>query len=307
MKTNSIKYFNSISEFHQFVSLPAPLHPLISVVDVGTVPHWHKGEPINMSMDFYSISVKRMRNYKVKYGQHSFDFNDGIMSFMSPKQVFSIDVDNKGEKVEKSGWVIYIHPDFVWNTSLAKTIKAYDFWDYSLHESLFLSDKEETIIGSIIDNIDMEYHSNIDKFSKNIIISHIEALLNYADRFYHRQFITREKANHEILERLDILLTHYFNDDNLVSKGLPTVGNLAGSLNISAKYLSSLLKVLTGQNTQQHIHDKLIDKAKEKLSTTNLSISEIAYGLGFEHLQSFSKLFKTKTNQSPLEFRASFN
>jgi len=302
-----MRHFKTISEFHEFRNLPKPQHPLISVIDVGTVTHLNDDEPINLILDFYAISVKRMRNVKVKYGQHPFDFNEGIMSFMSPNQVFSIAVDNKDEEVEKSGWVIYIHPDFIWNTTLAKTIKQYDFWDYSLNEALFLSEKEEVIILAIIQNIRQEYHSNIDKFSKSIIISHIEALLNYADRYYHRQFITREKANHNILERLEKLLTDHFNSDDLISKGLPTVGYLAQSLNISPKYLSSMLKVLTGQNTQQHIHEKLIEKAKERLSTTDLSISEIAYELGFEHLQSFSKLFKIKTKQSPLEFRASFN
>jgi len=302
-----MEHFKTISEFHHFINMPAPLHPLISVVDVSTVVNTYSDVPITMNMDFYSISVKRMLNFKVKYGQQPFDFNEGIMSFMSPNQVFSIGVANKDEKIEKSGWVIYIHPDFIWNTSLAKTIKQYDFWDYSLHEGLFLSEKEEEIIATIIKNIDQEYHSNIDKFSKSIIISHIEALLNYADRFYHRQFITREKMNHNILECLEVLLTDYFNSDDLISKGLPTVTYFADALNVSSKYLSSLLKVLTGQNTQQHIHEKLIEKAKEKLTTTNLSVSEIAYELGFEHLQSFSKLFKAKTKQSPIEFRASFN
>ncbi|MBD1394086.1 helix-turn-helix domain-containing protein [Mucilaginibacter glaciei] len=302
-----MEHFKTISEFHRYIGLPAPLHPLISVVDVATVTHSYGEEPVNMVFDFYSISVKRMHNVKVKYGQHPFDFNGGVMSFMSPGQVFSMVVDNKDEKIEKSGWVMYIHPDFIWNTALAKTINQYDFWDYSLYEGLFLSEKEEAIILTIIKTIDLEYQSNIDQFSKSIIISHIEAMLNYADRFYHRQFITRQKVNHQLLERLEILLTAYFNNDDLASKGLPTVANLAGELNISPKYLSSLLKVLTGQNTQQHIHEKLVEKAKERLTTTTLSISEIAYQLGFEHLQSFSKLFKTKTNLSPLEFRQSFN
>jgi AraC-like DNA-binding protein len=302
-----MRHFKTIAEFHNFVGIPAPLHPLISVVDVATVPHTDKAVPMNMAMDFYSISVKRMINFKVQYGQRPFDFNDGIMSFISPSQVLNIDVDDKGKKAEKSGWVIYIHPDFIWNTALAKTIRQYDFWDYALNEALFLSEKEEATINSIIHNIFFEYQSNIDRFSKSIIVSHIEALLNYAERYYHRQFITREKSNHQVLERVETLLTEYFNSDILLSKGLPTVAYLAEGLNISPKYLSSLLKVLTGQNTQQHIHEKLIAKAKEKLSTTELSISEIAYGLGFEHLPSFSKLFKAKTSQSPMEFRTSFS
>ena len=302
-----MKHFKTIAEFHHFVGLPAPMHPLISVVDVASVPHRDVPEPMNMAMDFYSIAVKRMVNFKVQYGQRPFDFNDGIMSFLSPNQVLHIDVDNKGKKAERSGWVIYIHPDFIWNTALAKNIRQYDFWDYSLNEALFLSDKEEATINSVIQSIFEEYQANIDRFSKSIIISHIEALLNYADRYYHRQFITRERSNHQVLERVETLLTEYFNSGDLLSKGLPTVAYLAGALNLSPKYLSSLLKVLTGQNTQQHIHEKLIEKAKEKLSTTDLSVSEIAFGLGFEHLPSFSKLFKAKTSQSPLAFRATFN
>lgn len=302
-----MKHFKTISEFHDFVQLPKPQHPLISVIDVETVPQWDSIEPVNLMLNFYTISVKRMHNVKVKYGQQPFDFNEGIMSFMSPNQVFSIAVDNKNEEVKKSGWVIYIHPDFLWNTPLAHTIKQYDFWDYSLNEGLFLSEKEEITINNINLNIRQEYYANIDKFSKQIIISQIESLLTYADRFYHRQFITREKANHQILGQLEKLLSEYFNNSDLINRGLPNVGYVAEHLNLSPKYLGNLLRVLTGQNTQQHIHDKLIEKAKEKLSTTSLTVSEIAYNLGFEHLQSFSKLFKTKTNFSPLEFRQSFN
>ncbi|GAB2583266.1 helix-turn-helix domain-containing protein [Spirosoma areae] len=248
-----------------------------------------------------------MSNINVTYGQQPFDFNEGIMSFMSPKQVFSMAVDNKNEEVKKSGWVVYIHPDFIWNTPFAKTIKQYDFWDYSLHEALFLSTKEEAVITNIILNVKQECDANIDTFSKPIIISHIESLLNYADRFYHRQFITREKAAHLLLDRLETLLDDYFNSADMMNRGLPTVRYVAEQLTISPKYLSNLLRLLTGQNTQQHIHEKLIEKAKEKLSTTNLTISEIAYELGFEHLPSFSKLFKTRTKLSPLAFRASFN
>lgn len=302
-----MKHFKTISEFHKFRDLPKPQHPLISIINVGNVKHLRSDEPMNLVFDFYSIAIKRMHNVKVKYGQQPFDFNEGIMSFMSPNQVFSIALDNKDEALKQSGWVIYIHPDFLWDTSLAKTIKRYDFWSYSLHEALFLSEKEEAIINDIIRNIEQEYHANIDKFSKQIIISQIETLLNYSERFYNRQFITREKSNHQLLERLEKLVADYFNSDDLINRGLPTVQYVAEQLNLSPKYLSSLLRVLTGQNAQQHIHEKLIEKAKEKLSTTNLSISEIAYELGFEHLQSFSKLFKIKTNLSPLEFRHSFN
>lgn len=205
------------------------------------------------------------------------------------------------------GWMLFIHPDFLWNTSLAKKIKQYAYFDYATNEALFLSDKEEAMINGIIHNIQQEYNANIDKFSQDVIIAQLELLFTYAERFYERQFITRKITNHAILSRLEDVLNDYLNNAELLSKGLPTVQHVADQLNISTKYLGSLLKQLTGLTTQQHIHEKLIEKAKEKLSTTTLSVSEIAFDLGFEHSQSFSKLFKTKTNQSPLEFRASFN
>ena len=301
-----MRQFKTISEFHEFRRLPKPQHPLISVVDVGAVPAFDTEEPTNLLFDFYAISVKRMRNVKMKYGQQPFDFNEGIMSFMAPAQVFSMAVANKDEGIEKSGWVIYIHPDFIWNTPLAKTIGQYDFWDYALHEALFLSAKEEATVTNIILAIEQECSANIDRFSKQIIVAQLESLLGYADRFYQRQFLTREKANHQLLEQLEALLHTYFNRSDLGELGLPTVHYLADCLHVSPKYLSNTLRVVTGQNTQQHIHAQLIAKAKEKLSTTSLTVSEVAYELGFEHLQSFSKLFKAKTNLSPIEFRATF-
>ncbi|MFV0467516.1 MAG: helix-turn-helix domain-containing protein [Dysgonomonas sp.] len=205
------------------------------------------------------------------------------------------------------GWMLFIHPDFLWNTPLAKKIKQYEYFGYSTNEALFLSDKEETVVNGIIDNIKQEYHSNIDKFSQDVIVAQLELLFTYAQRFYERQFITRKIINNNVLNRVEEILTDYFDKEDIVLKGLPTVQHIADMLNLSNKYLSSLLKQLTGQTTQQHIHNKLIEKAKEKLSTTDLTVSEIAYDLGFEHSQSFSKLFKNKTNQSPLEFRQSFN
>ncbi|MFT4154048.1 helix-turn-helix domain-containing protein [Parafilimonas sp.] len=299
------KRIKTISEFHQLRGLQKPEHPLISVINVKTVKHLQVNEPMSLTLDFYMIALKRIfSNSKLIYGQQQYDFDEGLMSFMSPNQVFSIAVD---KELKQSGWVLLVHPDFFWGTSLANKIKQYEFFDYSVNEALFLSEKEEATINGIIENIKEEYHANIDKFSKQIIISHIETLLNYSQRFYNRQFITREKANHQILERLEKLLTDYFNSDDLISKGLPTVQYVAEKLNVSPGYLGRLLRTLTGQNTQQHIHDKLIEKAKEKLSTTQLSVSEIAYELGFEHSQSFSKLFRTKTNLSPLAFRQSFN
>lgn len=250
--------------------------------------------------------MKRSFNSGVKYsyGQQTYDFDEGVMFFMSPGQVFSIASE---EEFRHTGWMLLVHPDFLWNTPLAKKIKQYEFFSYSVHEALHLSEKEETTVTGIMQNVLQEYQSSIDKFSQDVIIAQIELLLIYSERFYQRQFITRKISNHKILDSLENVLTGYLNSDALAEKGLPTVQYISDALNISPNYLSGLLKVLTGQSTQQHIHDKLIEKAKEKLSTTGLSVSEIAYELGFEHPQSFSKLFKTKTNVSPLEFRQSFN
>lgn len=306
MNNRQVHRIKTISEFHQFRGLPKPEHPLISVINYESIKNSSEHNPESLVVDYYSISLKRNISGKIKYGQQEYDFDEGTMFFISPGQVFRIETD-QNPILRRSGWMLLIHPDFLWNTPLAKTIKQYEYFDYSVNEALFLSDKEEATIAGIVQNIQQEYHSNIDKFSQGIIIAQLEVLLNYAERFYHRQFITRKITNHKILNRLEDILAEYFDSETLVKKGLPTVQYVAEALNVSPNYLSGLLKVLTGQSTQQHIHDKLIEKAKEKLSTTDLSVSEIAYELGFEHPQSFSKLFKTKTNLSPLAFRQSFN
>jgi len=297
--------FKSISEFHQFRGLPKPEHPLISVINLDDVKTMPKGEN-SIVFDFYSIALKRNFNGKMKYGQQEYDFDEGIMFFISPGQLFRIEVEDE-TALNHSGWMLFVHPDFLWNTSLAKTIKQNEFFDYSVHEALFLSEKEEHTIAAIMQNILEEYHSNIDKFTENVMIAQLELLLTYSNRFYHRQFLTRKISNHSVLHRLENILSAYFEDDELQKKGLPSVQYIAEQLSMSPNYLSGLLKVLTGQSTQQHIHDKLIDLAKEKLSISDMSVSEIAYQLGFEHPQSFNKLFKRYTEMSPNSFRKSFN
>jgi AraC family transcriptional activator of pobA len=307
MAINKPYRVKTICEFHKLKGLSQPFHPLISVIDYSTIIECiEKVEQTKWVFDYYQISLKRGMGAKLKYGQQQYDFDEGVMFFIAPNQVFGVEpLANNKEK--RSGWMLLIHPDFFGNTALAKSIKQYEYFDYSVNEALFLSNKEEAILKDIIKNIEQECSENIDKFSQNIIISQIETLLNYSERFYQRQFITRKKANHQILNRLEDLLSKYFNSDALATKGLPTVQYIAATLNVSPSYLSGLLKELTGQNTQQHIHEKLIEKAKEKLSSTELSVSEIAYEMGFEHPQSFNKLFKVKTNFTPLEFRQSFN
>ncbi len=306
MKPKNVHTFNTIAEFHKLAGLPSPQHPLISLVDYSKVNYATENGEISWVQHFYSIALKRGLNKNFKYGQQPYDFDEGLMSFVSPGQVVNIFVD-KDSDVQPTGWILFIHPDFLWNTSLAKAIKHSDFFGYAVNEALFLSEKEEETIIGILHNIRQEYESSIDKFSQNIIIAQVEVLLNYTERFYQRQFITRQISNHEILGRLEKLLDDFFRSDDLVNNGLPSVNEIATKLNVSPNYLSGLLKSLTGQSTQQHIHDKLVEKAKTVLSTTQLSVSEIAYSLGFEHPQSFSKFFKSKVNVSPLEFRNSFN
>lgn len=285
-------------------------HPLISVVHLNTIKELPVFEPSILVTDFYLIALKQgfAKGIKIRYGQQDYDYDAGVLSFMAPGQVFGMEMDEQTmkemvEMKEANGWMLMVHPDFLWNTSLAKKMRQYAFFDYAVNEALFLSDKEESTLVHIVNNIEQEIVANIDAFSHNITISLLESLLNYSERFYQRQFLTRRRSSHQLLTQLDHLLEGYFKEQ----RGLPTVTYVAAQLHVSADYLSGLLKALTGLSTQQHIHEKLIEEAKMQLSTTTLSVSEIAYQLGFEHPQSFSKLFKTKTNVSPLEFRQSFN
>lgn len=298
--------FNSLSEFHTFCRLPPPEHPLISLIDYSKVSYPANDSELKWIQNFYSIGLKRNVNAKFNYGQQQYDFDSGVLTFVSPLQFLRIEI-KQGVEVAPTGWLLLIHPDFLWDTPLVKKIKSYDFFQYAVNEALFLSDKEEKVIVEILQKIELEYQSNIDKFSQELIITQIELLLIYAERFYERQFITRKKSNHEILARFEQVLSHFFESGKLLENGIPTVTVIAEQLNISPNYLGSLLRLQTGQNTKQHIQSKMINYAKECLSTTNMSISEIAYELGFEHPQSFSKLFKQKTNQTPLAFRQSFN
>lgn len=307
MANTKLHRIKTISEFHRFRNLPQPEHPLISVIDINDLRRSPDNEPNSLILDFYSISIKRDLSAKIKYGQQQYDFDEGVMFFIAPNQVFGIGPHPNETPKQSSGWMLLVHPDYLWNTPLAKKIKQYEYFAYSVNEALFLSKKEENTMISILLNIQQEYHSTIDNYSQDVTIAQLELLLTYAERFYHRQFLTRKISNHQLLNRLDTILTTYFNTNKLIHKGLPTVQTICETLNVSVSYLSRVLKMLTGQSTQQHIHNKLIEKAKEKLSTTDLSVSEVAYELGFEHPQSFSKLFKAKTTLSPLAFRQSFN
>lgn len=302
---NSPQKFESLSDAHHAFGFPKPLHPLISLIS-STTERTEGTRPGGAHvLNFYKISYVPKFTGKLKYGQHYYDFDEGGLLFAAPNQVIGGGSDQ--EVRECSQHMLLIHPNFLWNYPLAKKIKTYGFFSYSANEALHLSEKEKASIISIFNIIEEELNSRIDDFSHDVIISQIELLLNYANRFYKRQFITRKSQSNQLLLKLEELLDDYFSTEKSLNQGIPSVHYLSDHLNISPGYLSDMLRSLTGQNAQQHIHNKLIEKAKEKLSTTSLSVSEIAYELGFEHSQSFNKLFKTKTKVSPLAFRQSFN
>jgi AraC family transcriptional activator of pobA len=296
--------FTSISDAHRELGLPRPRHPLITLINGKNTPIEPGRRPRGHVLQFYKISYRSRLSCKIKYGQNYYDFDEGGLLFASPNQVIGGNNDDGPAEADCSLFTLLIHPDFLWNYPLAKKIKQYGFFSYSVHEGLHLSEEEKATIISIFQMIESELNSRIDDFSQDVVISQIELLLNYANRFYKRQFITRKAVNNDLLQQLEELVDGYFDSDT--AQGIPTVQYLAEHLNLSPNYLSDMLRSLIGQNTQQYIHSKLIEKAKEKLSTTSLTVSEVAYALGFEHSQSFSKLFKAKTNLSPLQFRRSF-
>ncbi len=282
------------------LSLPEPRHPLVSVIDLAESVFLEDEIWKGFINRFYCVALKREAKGKIRYGQQHYDYDKGVLSFTAPNQVLQLDLQNMECG---SGYLLIFHPDLLLQHSLANSIHQYGFFDYAVNEALHLSAEEEEDLITILNKIDKEC-LHIDKYTQEIILTHIESLLKYSNRFYERQFLTRKNNNSALLTRFEQLIDDHFDGD---VQGLLTVQDIASRMNLSPNYLSDLLRIHTGQNTQQHIHEKLISKAKEKLSTTGLSVSEIAYALGFEHAQSFSTLFKKKTNLSPLEFRQKFN
>lgn len=293
----------TITQFHRLTSLPEPLHPLVSSARSEQCRYQDDGTWDQFITQFYCIALKRDVKGKMRYGQQTYDYDKGVMSFTAPRQVQSLDVSNMECG---AGLLLFFHPDLLLKYPLAKTIAQYGFFSYAVNEALHLSAAEEADMVAIINKIGEEC-SHIDRHTQDIIVSQIDLLLAYANRFYERQFITRKNNQSDLLTRFEAVVDAHFAADKAGEKGLLTVQEVAASLHLSPNYLGDMLRTLTGQNAQQHIHEKLIHHAKEKLSTTSLSVAEIAYALGFEHAQSFSKLFKSKTAQSPLEFRQSFN
>lgn len=292
--------FKNISELMRGIGMPNPLHPLVAVVnyDIARVSRENTGR--GFLIDFYKISFKKDFRGQVKYGQGYYDFEEGGLAFLGPNQLVTM----SGEEKSYDGYTLYFHADLIRNYQLGKNIDDYGFFAYAVNEALFLSDKEKKVITGLFESIIAELNNNIDAFSQDVLVSQIELLLNHCNRFYNRQFLTRKVVHHNLISEMDNYLTSRFADH---LNGIPTVLEVADHLHVSSRYLTDMLKSLTGQSTQQHIHGRLISRAKVMLTTTRMHIAQIAYQLGFEHPQSFNKLFKRSTDLSPSAFRQSFN
>lgn len=295
--------YNSISELMRRMELSKPLHPLVALVDYNQVKVSLADAGSKISLGFYKISFKTSFRGQVKYGQGYYDFEEGGLAFLAPNQIVTMSDNLAGYE----GYALYFHPDLIRNYPLGTAIQKYGYFSYAVSEALFLSEKEKLVVAGLFESIANELDTNIDNFSQDVLVSQLELLLNYSNRYYNRQFITRKSVHNDVIDKLNIYLSDRFDNQKSTLSGLPTVQEVSDHLQVSPRYLTDMLKSLTGFSTQQHIHNQLIEKSKNILSNTNLTIAEIAYNLGFEHPQSFNKLFKQKTNISPLEFRQSFN
>jgi AraC-like DNA-binding protein len=256
-------------------------------------------------LSFYKVSFWPRQNRTLRYGQGYYDFEAGGLLFAAPGQLLGGTPQPEADDA-CAHVTLLIHPDFLASYPLAQKIREYGFFTYSANEALHVSEPEREVLLGLFRTMEAELTSRLDEFSQDVVVAQLDLLLTYANRFYKRQFLTRKAVHHDLLQRLEVALVECFRPERLPEQGLPTVQHLAERLHVSPSYLSDMLRTLTGQSAQQHIHDKLIEQAKEQLAATSLSVSEVAYALGFEHPQSFSRFFKTKTNLSPLEFRRSF-
>lgn len=292
--------FKNISELLQGMSMPKPLHPLVALVNYDVTKISRENAGRSFLIDLYKISFKKHFKGQVKYGQGHYGFEEGGVAFLAPNQLVTL----SGEESSYDGYTLYFHADLIRNYPLRQHIDRYGFFSYAVNEALFLSDEEKTVVAGLFDSIAAELDNKTDAFSQDVLVSQIELLLNHCNRFYNRQFLTRKSARHDLISRMDDYITTRLQDR---SDGIPTVQEVSEHLHVSPRYLTDFLKSLTGQGAQQHIHNSLIEIAKMLLSTTSMNTAEIAYHLGFEHPQSFNKLFKTKTSISPLGYRKSFS
>jgi len=294
--------FNNISALMQRLQLPKPPHPLVALVYYDETKPDVSDAGSQYLLHFYKIAFKSKFNGHAKYGQGSYDFQEGGLAFVAPNQLVELSADLE----EHEGYALYFHPDLLFRYPLGKSIHQYGFFSYSVSEALFLSEKEKEVISALFESIRTELGNNIDRFSQDVLVSQIELLLNHCNRFYNRQFLTRNVLHHDLIDQMNLYLKDRFANQQALLSGLPTTREIAAHLKVSQRYLSDMLKSLTGKTTQEHIHLRLVEKAKELLSIHSLTTAEVAYQLGFEHPQSFNKLFKQKTGFSPATFRQGF-
>ena len=296
-----MQHFKTLSAYFEYIQLPRPEHPMLSVLsatDDNFLPCPKENSP-PITTDCYSISLKKIVNGNLNYGRTKYDFTNGALIFIAPRQVLQWD---SSVVFEQKGFSINFHEDFLNGTELAHQIKKYNFFNYSVNEALHLSPREEQQIENIVENIEIEYNNNQDAFSKDIIISQLSTLLKYANRFYERQFLNRKEFSNSLLEQFNKQLSQNFEAGEFYLKGIPSIENLAAKLFVSQRYLSDTLKKETGKTTTEHLHLFLINEAKNVLLNPNKTISEVAYDLGFEYPQYFSRLFKKKEGISPSEY-----
>lgn len=300
---NQLLSFYTLSDLLLRLGLPAPQHPLVALVNYNKADLNLDDAGKRFLLGFYKISFKTSFTGMVSYGPGRYDFREGGMAFLAPNQV----VEMPDDKNQYEGYALYFHPDLLTGYPLAGSIQHYGFFSYSVSEALYLSDPEKQVIAKLFEAISEELNNRIDAFSVDVLVSQIELLLQHSNRFYHRQFLTRKPVHNGLIDNMQAYLSDRFSGQRALLGGLPSAQEIAEHLQVSPRYLSDLLKTLTGKTTQQHIHLRLIEKAKELLANSTLTTAEIAYQLGFEHPQSFNKLFKSKTDLTPLEFRQSFN
>lgn len=300
--TNTV-IVNSINRLHEVLGYPSkPAHPLITLIDFSKVQIDERVNEQRTVLGLYLISLKKLGNADFKYGRKNYDFTEASLLCMAPEQLTI--VSNIQGEAYPEGWGLYFHPDLIRGRFLNEKIKAYSFFSYDTNEALHLSDKEKQTLSSITQTIYEEYSSNLDVHSHDLIVSNLEVLLNYCKRFYGRQFITRSHHNKSVLTHFQQLLSDYFESEQVQLYGLPSVKLFAEQLHLSPNYLGDLLKQETGKSALEHIHYYLIEKAKNLLLQSSKSVSEIAYDLGFSQPQNFSKLFKKKTQLSPMAYRS---
>lgn len=292
---------NTLSEVFRIMEMPSPKHPLIAVIDFSKTPFKTNIPQSKVVCDFYQISFKSDKNGFMKYGRETYDYQEGSLVFLGPEQVVEYDTSNDRET--NSGWSLFFHTDLIRTFPLGKKMKEYGFFNYQSNEALHISEKEKEVIESIIHKIEIELDSNLDDFSEELIVSNVELLLNYSKRFYNRQFITRKRFSKNTIAQFSNLLEEYFENELQKELGIPSVQYFADKLNFSSNYLSNLIRKGTDKSILEHIHYYVIELAKNKLLNSNSSISEIAYELGFEYSQYFSRLFKNKVGKTPLEYR----